>query len=98
MWKDQRLQFDNTETQVPYVKLNSVDKIWQPDTFFTNEKQGDVCNTITPYLKIFSDGTVAYITSLRLRLTCPMNLRLFPMDQHICYMRFASCMKLILKK
>lgn len=92
LWKDERLKFSNLNN-FPYITLNDRNKFWIPDTFFSEEKAGYFHNIATNnlYLKIFPDGTILYSTRISLRLSCPMNLYNFPMDQQICTLRLASC-------
>ena len=50
-------------------------KVWMPDTFFRNEKEGRFHNILVPnvYIRIFPDGFVLY--SIRLEGSFGNNLR-----------------------
>lgn len=63
-----------------------------PDLFFSNEKEGHFHNIIMPnvYIRIFPHGSVLYSIRISLTLSCPMNLKLYPLDRQICSLRMAS--------
>ena len=69
-----------------------------PDTFFRNERRGRMHNVLVPnlYVRIFADGMVLFSIRVSLTLSCPMNLKLYPLDRQTCPMQIASC-KLRLK-
>ena len=69
-----------------------------PDTFFRNERRGRMHNVLVPnlYVRIFADGMVLFSIRVSLTLSCPMNLKLYPLDRQTCPMQIASC-KLKLK-
>ena len=64
-----------------------------PDTFFRNERRGAMHNVLVPnlYVRIHSDGTVLFSIRVSLTLSCPMNLKLYPLDTQTCPMQIASC-------
>ncbi|KAK7572030.1 hypothetical protein V9T40_014502 [Parthenolecanium corni] len=63
-----------------------------PDLFFSNEKEGHFHNIIMPnvYIRIFPYGSVLYSIRITLTLSCPMNLKLYPLDKQVCSLRMAS--------
>ncbi|XP_076850237.1 gamma-aminobutyric acid receptor subunit alpha-6a isoform X2 [Brachyhypopomus gauderio] len=91
MWVDERLIF---EGPIDVLRLNNrmVEKIWTPDTFFRNAKKSLAHNMTTPnkMFRIMQNGTVLYTMRLTVRAECPMNLMDFPMDGHVCPLRFGS--------
>ena len=64
-----------------------------PDTFFRNERRGAMHNVLVPnlYVRIYADGTVLFSIRVSLTLSCPMNLKLYPLDTQKCPMQIASC-------
>ncbi len=52
--------------------------LWHPDTHVLNAKSSSRPETVT---KIRSSGKVETRTRLNVILSCPMNLRNFPMDR-----------------
>ena len=64
-----------------------------PDTFFRNERRGRMHNVLVPnlYVRIFADGMVLFSIRVSLTLSCPMNLKLYPLDRQTCPMQIASC-------
>ena len=137
-----------------YLTLTEASRVWMPDLFFKNEKEGHFHNIIMPnvYIRIFPHGSVLYSIRYDLRiiflekllsliprnflekgyekmlylnnerdksnnlkyqkilwialytflnvnifyrisllLSCPMNLKLYPLDRQTCSLTMASC-------
>jgi len=55
--------------------------LWHPDTHVLNSKESHRPEVVS---KIHSSGTVETRTRLTVTLSCPMDLRLFPMDRQMC--------------
>ncbi|XP_062849236.1 gamma-aminobutyric acid receptor subunit alpha-6a [Trichomycterus rosablanca] len=91
MWLDERLVFKGP---IEILRLNNrmVEKIWTPDTFFHNSKKSLAHNMTTPnkLFRIMQNGTVFYTMRLTVSAECLMMLMDFPMDSHICPLRFGS--------
>ncbi|XP_072524019.1 gamma-aminobutyric acid receptor subunit alpha-6a [Salminus brasiliensis] len=91
MWVDERLAF---EGPIEILRLNNrmLDKIWTPDTFFRNAKKSLAHNMTSPnkMFRIMQNGTVFYTMRLTVSAECPMKLMDFPMDGHVCPLRFGS--------
>nr|ACX33156.1 putative glutamate-gated chloride channel [Rhipicephalus sanguineus] len=85
-WLDPRLAFDDRAGDVQYVHLYDAGKIWKPDAFFSNEKEGHFHNVPRPnfLIRIFPTGRVLYSARLTLKLSCPMNLKRYPFDTQSC--------------
>lgn len=85
-WLDPRLAFDDRAGDVQYVTLHDAEKIWTPDAFFSNEKEGHFHNVPRPnlFVRIFPTGRVLYSARLTLKLSCPMNLKRYPFDMQSC--------------
>lgn len=79
--------------RLKYLTLTEANRVWMPDLFFSNEKEGHFHNIIMPnvYIRIFPNGSVLYSIRISLTLACPMNLKLYPLDRQICSLRMASC-------
>ncbi|EDX12309.1 GD19310 [Drosophila simulans] len=92
-WTDERLKFDDIQGRLKYLTLTEANRVWMPDLFFSNEKEGHFHNIIMPnvYIRIFPNGSVLYSIRISLTLACPMNLKLYPLDRQICSLRMASC-------
>lgn len=45
-----------------YLTLTDPEKVWMPDLFFSNEREGHFHNIIVPnvYVRIFPNGKVLY--------------------------------------
>uniref|UniRef100_A0A1I7Y3M6 Ig-like domain-containing protein n=1 Tax=Steinernema glaseri TaxID=37863 RepID=A0A1I7Y3M6_9BILA len=92
-WKDPRLVFSHMGPDIPtFFVLTEGQQIWKPDTFFLNEKQAhrhtiDKPNTL---FRLYKDGRVLYSVRLSMTLSCPMNLRSYPMDVQKCNLKLAS--------
>nr|XP_023018980.1 glutamate-gated chloride channel isoform X2 [Leptinotarsa decemlineata] len=91
-WLDERLKFNDFGGKLKYLTLTEANRVWMPDLFFSNEKEGHFHNIIMPnvYIRIFPYGSVLYSIRISLTLSCPMNLKLYPLDQQICSLRMAS--------
>ncbi|XP_076336041.1 glutamate-gated chloride channel-like [Tachypleus tridentatus] len=91
-WRDERLMFDDMGGQMTYLTLTDPDKIWKPDLFFANEKEGHFHKIIMPnvLLRIYPNGKVLYSIRISLVLSCPMNLKYYPLDKQTCSIVMAS--------
>lgn len=91
-WIDKRLRFDDSKGKLKYLTLTDASRVWMPDLFFSNEKDGHFHNIIMPnvYIRIFPNGSVLYSIRISLTLSCPMNLKLYPLDRQVCSLRMAS--------
>lgn len=61
-WKDERLQYDDQQDSIKFLTLTEPEKIWKPDLFFSNEKEGHFHTIIMPnvLLRIHPNGEVLY--------------------------------------
>lgn len=91
-WYDDRLRFDSQNATIKYLTLNDPGKVWMPDLFFSNERQGHKHAMIIPnvYVRIFPTGMILYSIRISLTLSCPMNLKLFPLDNQTCSLQMGS--------
>jgi len=91
-WLDERLKFNDFGGRLKYLTLTEANRVWMPDLFFSNEKEGHFHNIIMPnvYIRIFPYGSVLYSIRISLTLSCPMNLKLYPLDRQVCSLRMAS--------
>ncbi|KAF8778439.1 Glutamate-gated chloride channel like protein [Argiope bruennichi] len=91
-WRDERMQYDDQNGQVRYLTLTDPDKIWKPDLFFSNEKEGHFHNIIMPnvLLRIHPNGDVLYSIRISLVLSCPMDLKYYPLDKQTCSITMVS--------
>lgn len=104
-WRDPRLCFlascnssaaagDKADEELKKLELDAsiMSQIWQPDTYFTNERTASthkitVENRMT---HLFTDGTVVYSMRLSMTLTCHMELSKYPFDQQECPLKISS--------
>ncbi|XP_008543811.1 glutamate-gated chloride channel isoform X3 [Microplitis demolitor] len=91
-WLDERLKFNDFGGRLKYLTLTESTRVWMPDLFFSNEKEGHFHEIIMPnvYIRIFPHGSVLYSIRISLTLSCPMNLKLYPLDRQTCSLRMAS--------
>lgn len=61
-WLDERLKFNDFGGRLKYLTLTEGNRVWMPDLFFSNEKEGHFHNIILPnvYIRIFPYGSVLY--------------------------------------
>lgn len=95
-WYDDRLAFQRLP---PYkgLNINSItlteqERIWKPDLFFRNEKEGHFHKIILPnvLLRINGQGLVLFSIRISLVLACPMDLKYYPLDKQNCTIEMAS--------
>lgn len=95
-WRDPRLAWNRHPVFKQYTKnLVSPElkrKIWLPDLFFRNGKEGRLHQMTLPnYLtRIAPDGNILYSQKITMRFSCQMDLATFPMDSQECYMNIGS--------
>ncbi|XP_021944512.2 glutamate-gated chloride channel isoform X2 [Folsomia candida] len=91
-WVDPRLKFSHIQGNIKYLQLVIANRIWMPDIFFSNEKEGRLHELMIPNLftRVFPDGQVMQSYRITLLLSCPMNLRAYPLDVQKCPIQMAS--------
>ncbi|XP_068408907.1 glycine receptor subunit alpha-3 isoform X1 [Eschrichtius robustus] len=91
-WNDPRLAYSEYPDDSLDLDPSMLDSIWKPDLFFANEKGANFHEVTTDnkLLRIFKNGNVLYSIRLTLTLSCPMDLKNFPMDVQTCTMQLES--------
>ncbi|XP_069493171.1 glycine receptor subunit alpha-2 isoform X2 [Ambystoma mexicanum] len=91
-WNDPRLAYSEYPDDSLDLDPSMLDSIWKPDLFFANEKGANFHDVTTDnkLLRIFKNGKVLYSIRLTLILSCPMDLKNFPMDVQTCAMQLES--------
>ncbi|KAI1884955.1 hypothetical protein AGOR_G00215220 [Albula goreensis] len=91
-WNDPRLAYSEYPDNSLDLDPSMLDSIWKPDLFFANEKGANFHEVTTDnkLLRIFQNGNVLYSIRLTLILSCPMDLKNFPMDIQTCSMQLES--------
>uniref|UniRef100_A0A1I7S7V2 Gamma-aminobutyric acid receptor subunit beta n=1 Tax=Bursaphelenchus xylophilus TaxID=6326 RepID=A0A1I7S7V2_BURXY len=96
-WQDPRLAFGKLDLGFQKIKSLTVgveylDRLWKPDTFFPNEKKSffHTSTSHNSFLRIDPDGRVLLSQRLTVTATCPMQLKLFPMDTQECKLEIES--------
>ncbi|XP_019287346.2 glycine receptor subunit alpha-4 isoform X2 [Panthera pardus] len=91
-WNDPRLAYGEYPDDSLDLDPSMLDSIWKPDLFFANEKGASFHEVTTDnkLLLIFKNGNVLYSIRLTLILSCPMDLKNFPMDIQTCTMQLES--------
>uniref|UniRef100_A0A8B9QAB2 Glycine receptor alpha 4 n=1 Tax=Apteryx owenii TaxID=8824 RepID=A0A8B9QAB2_APTOW len=91
-WNDPRLAYREYPDDSLDLDPSMLDSIWKPDLFFANEKGANFHEVTTDnkLLRIFKNGNVLYSIRLTLVLSCPMDLKNFPMDVQTCTMQLES--------
>ncbi|XP_042564449.1 glycine receptor, alpha 4b [Clupea harengus] len=91
-WNDPRLAYKEYPDDSLDLDPSMLDSIWKPDLFFANEKGANFHEVTTDnkLLRIFHNGNVLYSIRLTLILSCPMDLKNFPMDIQTCTMQLES--------
>ncbi|XP_071439190.1 gamma-aminobutyric acid receptor subunit alpha-4-like [Hetaerina americana] len=86
VWYDRRLSFNFsglTEFSMSWLFL---ERIWKPDTFFTNGKKSYLHRITVPnkFIRLRKDGFLTYSMRLTILARCRMHLRKFPLDSQAC--------------
>lgn len=99
-WYDDRLRYMDYNNGIlsaasrnfEFITVARDQRLWIPDTFFQNEKNGwyHMLDQENRFIKIRSDGLIVYDRRLTLHLSCPMILLTYPMDVQRCFIDFAS--------
>lgn len=95
-WTDDRLAFGRMPQYRNYglnsITLTEQERLWKPDLFFRNEKEGHFHKIIMPnvLLRIKGEGQVLYSIRISLVLACPMDLKYYPLDKQNCTIEMAS--------
>uniref|UniRef100_A0A0N5C8M2 Gamma-aminobutyric acid receptor subunit beta n=1 Tax=Strongyloides papillosus TaxID=174720 RepID=A0A0N5C8M2_STREA len=96
-YKDNRLAFGELGKSFNNIKsltvgVDYLEKLWKPDTFFPNTKKSSfhMATTHNSFLRIDPDGRVFTSQRLTVTATCPMKLKLFPMDSQLCSLEIES--------
>ncbi|OQV15780.1 Glutamate-gated chloride channel [Hypsibius exemplaris] len=90
-WNDDRLAFDDRGVH-EYLTAPDPEKIWTPDLFFQNEREGHAHSLMAPnvLLRLYRNGDIMKSSRITLTLACPMDFHFFPMDRQVCEIRLAS--------
>ncbi|XP_022193633.2 gamma-aminobutyric acid receptor subunit alpha-6 [Nilaparvata lugens] len=85
-WYDTRLKYNLTGLNEFSMSWIFLDKVWKPDTYFTNGKKSYLHKITSPnkFLRLRYDGFLTYSMRLTLSATCKMHLVKFPMDVQRC--------------
>ncbi|XP_074600191.1 glutamate-gated chloride channel-like isoform X2 [Brevipalpus obovatus] len=93
-WTDTRLSFTHhfNRTGIKAITLQEPERIWKPDIFFKNEKEGHIHEMILPnvFIRLGHEGSVLFSLRLSLVLSCMMNLKYYPLDKQECAIVMAS--------
>ena len=99
VWLDGRLTFkgkrignDIVPDDIKSITLTEQERLWKPDLFFRNEKEGHFHKIIMPnvLIRISPVGEVLYSIRISLVLACSMNLKYYPLDKQNCTIEMAS--------
>ncbi|KAK6730948.1 hypothetical protein RB195_007425 [Necator americanus] len=92
IWHDYRLRW----RPIAYENITSVrfpgdeQQIWQPDILLYNSANERFDSTYKSNLVVYSNGQVNWIPPGIFRITCKMDITMFPFDEQICFLKFGS--------
>ncbi|OQV20945.1 Glycine receptor subunit alphaZ1 [Hypsibius exemplaris] len=86
-WKDPRLRFsENVSKVLELHQLRQIKKLWLPDPYIINAKSAYFHEITLPnrFARVTTEGNITYNARLTAKLSCQMQLRLYPMDTQEC--------------
>ncbi|XP_074601865.1 glutamate-gated chloride channel-like isoform X2 [Brevipalpus obovatus] len=93
-WTDSRLNFTQYSdgTNISQIVIPEPDRIWKPDIFFKNEKEGHFHKIIMPnvFLRVKKTGEILFSIRLSMVLACDMDLKYYPLDTQECCVDMTS--------
>lgn len=91
-WYDHRLIFNYTNVTSLQLDHHSIDRVWTPDTYFPESKDGSFYDITKPniLMHLFSDGTIIYSMRLRTKFACTMHFHSYPFDVQQCKINILS--------
>ena len=93
-WTDKRVMFpEGLESDHLGLDFSWREKLWVPDTYFHNAIGGSGISILAaPYNFILTnDSRISMNLRTVIKLTCDMDLRLFPHDSQVCDVILVSC-------
>ncbi|XP_076354673.1 glycine receptor subunit alpha-2-like isoform X2 [Tachypleus tridentatus] len=95
IWYDHRLNlkyYDINET-VTLNGANLIGRLWKPDLYFYNVKDASFHTVTVPnaMVMVSGEGRILYSLRLKLRLSCQMSFKHYPMDIQHCPIILGSC-------
>lgn len=95
-WNEPRLSYGHHkayENGSYTLSHKQFSKLWIPDVFIKNEKDGKLHDLVLPnrLLRLYPNGNILYSQRLSLTLACELDLARFPLDNQTCKFVFASC-------
>ncbi|CAI4229950.1 unnamed protein product [Auanema sp. JU1783] len=91
-WNDYRLRW----RPLSYDNITSVrfpggeSPIWQPDILLYNSADDRFDSSFKSNLVVYSSGLVNWIPPGIFKISCKMDITMFPFDEQICFMKFGS--------
>ncbi|CAI5442870.1 unnamed protein product [Caenorhabditis angaria] len=95
VWTDYRLRWQPVDyDNITSVRFEGEDQIWQPDILLYNryieDEQESFDSTYKTNTVVYSDGVINWIPPGNFKISCKMDIMLFPFDEQICHMKFGS--------
>ncbi|XP_042879960.1 glycine receptor subunit alpha-2-like [Penaeus japonicus] len=91
-WHDPRLVWPSVRERVAITSPEMLAKLWKPDTYFSNLKDGEIHQVPTPNVlfRIYKTGDVLYSMRTTLSLSCHMEFEEYPLDSQVCGVHVTS--------
>lgn len=86
-WKDSRLSWNASEWGCEST-LASAERLWLPDVQLLNAAETNAGDPLRA--RVYSDGSISWISRLDLSAPLAMRLRDWPSDTQTCVFKFAS--------
>uniref|UniRef100_A0A914CJ92 Neurotransmitter-gated ion-channel ligand-binding domain-containing protein n=1 Tax=Acrobeloides nanus TaxID=290746 RepID=A0A914CJ92_9BILA len=90
-WIDPKMAHNEPD----YILINDkkvLDRMWLPDLYFANAKTSHFHEVTVPNFNMYVNnaGVISYGTRVTLNVACNLNLKNYPLDQQLCYVKIIS--------
>ncbi|XP_067946177.1 glycine receptor subunit alpha-2-like [Watersipora subatra] len=91
-WQDIRLAHPNFTGDNGILITSQIPHTWLPDLFIKNDKESKKSDvtTLNTFLRVDSEGNLAYSMRVTSTIACSMRLERYPFDEQFCNMLFES--------
>lgn len=92
IWNDYRLRWRPTlHDNISSLRfLSDEQQIWIPDILLYNSANENFDSTYRSNLVVYSNGEINWIPPGIFKISCKMDITMFPFDEQVCFLKFGS--------